>query len=249
MNESFKFINEQSNSALVFVCDHASNALPDQYGLLGLSNDVFNQHVAIDIGAYAVGAQLAQRFDSALIYSCYSRLLVDLNRFPDHASWIPAQSDGINIPGNQHLDENERRFRAEHFFWPYQNAVAGHIAKLEQRGQSPIVVSVHSFTPALSDGAHRPWHYGILSADDRRLADLLIDSLEEIPDICVGDNQPYHANNPMGYTAKTHAEDRGHLNALVEIRQDLIDSDEGVEQRAQEFGDALERALENLNSS
>ncbi len=84
MNEkpAFNIVNEESESPLVFVVDHASNALPESYESLGLQASVFSQHMAWDIGALKVAHQIGERFDAVVINSCYSRLLVDLNRFP-----------------------------------------------------------------------------------------------------------------------------------------------------------------------
>jgi predicted N-formylglutamate amidohydrolase len=57
--------------------------------------------------------------------------------------------------------------------------------------------------------------------------------------LVVGDNEPYSAREPAGYTVRTHAEKRGlpHLN--VEIRQDLIATEVG----AAEWADRLTRVL------
>ena len=85
------------------VCDHAANAIPGAYNNLGVEAGTLQEHVAWDIGARNVMSLLSERFVCTAIESHYSRLLVDLNRFPDHPTWIPATSDGVVIPGNQNL--------------------------------------------------------------------------------------------------------------------------------------------------
>ena len=37
---------------LIFICDHASNALPASYGTLGLESEAFATHIACDIGCH-----------------------------------------------------------------------------------------------------------------------------------------------------------------------------------------------------
>ena len=242
----FKVQQAKTPSPLIIVCDHASNALPEGVGQLGLDDSVFSKHVAWDIGALKVAHMLGERLNATVISSSCSRLYVDMNRFPDSPTFIPSLSDGIEIPGNKDLNESDRQQRADDFFWPYQNAISQAVSEIAKLGQTPVVISIHSFTEALADGALRPWHIGILwNEEDDRFAAPLFSVLRKNSDICVGDNQPYHATNPHGYTVKTHAEDAGHPHALFEIRQDLIDSDEGVAKWAGVLGDALQTVLQD----
>ena len=47
------------DAGALFLCDHASPALPPAYGDLGLSPEHFTRHIAYDIGAAALTEQLA----------------------------------------------------------------------------------------------------------------------------------------------------------------------------------------------
>ena len=67
--------------------------------------------------------------------------------------------------------------------------------------------------------------------------------METDPDICVGDNEPYSARNPEGYTIEVHADRRGYPNVLVEVRQDLIDDTAGVEKWGNYLVEALDHVL------
>ncbi|MFM8801075.1 MAG: N-formylglutamate amidohydrolase, partial [Tagaea sp.] len=51
------------------------------------------------------------------------------------------------------------------------------------------------------------------------------------------------ARDGHGYTMRTHCETAGIPHALIELRQDLIDTLAGIEKWAATFGDALARAL------
>jgi predicted N-formylglutamate amidohydrolase len=62
-------------------------------------------------------------------------------------------------------------------------------------------------------------------------------------DVEVGDNQPYDARDGHGYTMREHCEQAGYPHALIEIRQDLIDTQAGAAKWAAIFGDALDPLL------
>ena len=88
---------------VLLICDHASNRVPAALAGLGSRAEYFNQHIAGDIGAAAVTRLLALALDASAILAGYSRLVVDCNREPADPSSIPAESDGIAIPGNRDL--------------------------------------------------------------------------------------------------------------------------------------------------
>ncbi len=61
-------------------------------------------------------------------------------------------------------------------------------------------------------------------------------------DLCVGDNEPY-SGREVGFTMDTHGGAAGLPHVEVEIRQDLIADEEGVERWAMVVGDVLAAAL------
>ena len=60
----------------------------------------------------------------------------------------------------------------------------------------------------------------------------------------VGDNQPYDARSMWGTTVNVHGDARRLPNVLLEIRHDLIDSDEKSDEWAKKTGDCLKTVLE-----
>jgi predicted N-formylglutamate amidohydrolase len=218
---------EEGAANLLLTCDHASNIVPRALGALGLGASELTQHIAWDIGAANVTRRLAGLLDAPAILAGFSRLVIDCNRDLDDASSIPETSDGVPIPGNRNLAAPARAARMEKIFAPYHAAIEHWLEARRARGMVPAFVSIHSFTPVM-DGKARPWHAGILWDSDARIPLPLLAALRSDPSLVVGDNEPYSAREPPGYTVRHHAEARGLPHVAIELRQDLIGDDQGA---------------------
>ncbi len=234
----FTILNAQGAVPAVLLCDHASNAVPAALDDLGLDEAARSRHIAWDIGAAEVTRHLTKILDAPAALSGYSRLVVDCNRSHDDPTAMRQISDGTIVPGNRGLDATARALRAEGCYWPYHRAVTGLIDAVAARGVTPAIISIHTCTPVMKD-FERPWHIGVLSNHDRRMADLLIAELGRDSTLCVGDNQPYSGLDPHGYTIENHALPQGRPNVLLEIRQDLVDTLHGARHWAELVGKAL----------
>lgn len=224
-------------SGILLLCDHASNAVPPDLGDLGLPASEFQRHIAYDIGAAAVTRSLARRLNAPAILTRFSRLIIDPNRGRDDPTLVMRLSDGAVVPGNAKVDEAEIQRRIERFYDPYDAAISDAIHKAMASGHPPAIVTVHSYTPVWR-GWPRPWHVGILWDADDRYAQPLLEGLADEKGLVVGDNEPYDGAL-AGDTVDRHATIRGLANALIEIRQDLIASDEGAEEWAERFARLL----------
>ncbi|MDE0154931.1 MAG: N-formylglutamate amidohydrolase [Gammaproteobacteria bacterium] len=223
----FRFIDRRSSSRRLVVADHAGNAVPGSLQGLGLDQDVFRQHIAVDIGSRALAARLAELLGSSLLLANYSRLVVDLNRHLDDPTAFISESDGIAIPGNQNLGAADKRRRADAIHHPYHKAIDNLIDDFMKQGSLPVIISMHSFTPVLEDVA-RPWHIGVLWDKDPRIAHPLLARLRQNPELLVGDNEPYSGRHPSDYTVDYHGEGRGVANVSIEVRQDLLGDNGGI---------------------
>jgi predicted N-formylglutamate amidohydrolase len=242
----FEELNADSTVPLLLLCDHAGREIPHSLGRLGLDAAALDLHVAWDVGAGALTHRLARRTGAAAILGVYSRLVIDLNRAPGSPTSILAESDGVVVPGNRELDEWERGRREEEIFRPYHDHVAARLDCWRQRERSPAVVAVHSFTPHMN-GFDRPWHVGVLWEHDGRIAIPLMSRLQAQPEMCVGDNEPYSAHDPEGYTLRAHCGGHGALpHVLLEIRQDLIDTPDGVAAWTAILDEALGEVLHDI---
>ena len=229
-------------SKLLFLCDHASNRVPPDYDGLGLPAPLFETHIAYDIGAAFVTEALAEAYGAPALLGTASRLVIDLNRGADDPTIVMKLSDGSIIPGNAHADAAEVVRRIAVFHAPYHAAIA---VALDHMGPEAVVISIHSFTPAWK-GRPRPWDVGVLYDRDRRLADPLMRRLGEAG-FTVGDNEPY-SGALEGDTLYQHGTLRGLPHALIEIRQDLIASDEAAQAFAIRLMPILDAALTDLTS-
>jgi predicted N-formylglutamate amidohydrolase len=231
-----------ASTPLLFLCDHASNAVPPEYDKLGLARKLFETHIAYDIGAAEVTRALAEAYGAAALLGGVSRLLIDLNRGADDPTLVMKLSDGSIIPGNRGADAQEVASRLARFHAPYHAAIQQQIARI---GPAAILISIHSFTPAWK-GVPRPWEIGILYGADARLAQPLMKRLAEAGFV-VGDNEPY-AGALDGDTLDTHGTRTGHANVLIEIRQDFLDRAEKARPFADRIKPILDAALKDMES-
>ena len=218
----FHIHGEDRASRWLITCDHAANTVPPCVGGgdLGLPQSDMDRHIAFDIGAAGVTRALADALDAPAILSNFSRMVIDPNRGLDDPTLLMKLYDGSVIPTNATVDDVEKARRVDAFYTPYHTA----LADLAARQDDTIIIAVHSFTPKLNGRAPRPWHIGILHEFDDRLSDPLLALLNNEDDLCVGDNEPYAGHLP-GDSVDRHALKVGRANALIEVRNDLIETD------------------------
>ncbi len=205
----------------VFV-DHATNAMPEEFHSLGLPEDILETHIAYDIGAGELGTTLARILNGTCFCCDYSRLIMDPNRDPGSHDSIPAVSDLIPIPGNEGIDDDERKRRLEVFHEPYHARLAAEVDALHKTHPTLFAISVHSFSRRLmGDYRDRPWHIGFLWRHDPTNARAFIEWLSGHTDYCLGDNEPYDAR-AFNYSVDRHIGARKIPHITLEVRQDLL---------------------------
>ena len=236
----YRRIEGDLSLGLLILCDHAENTLPEAYGTLGLRSEDLHRHIAYDLGAAGVTEHLARALGAPALFTRFSRLLIDPNRGADDPTLIMQLSDGLIVPANVGLGEDEIDARVERFYRPYHRAVDRAIEAGIAAGKPPVVLAVNSFTQAWK-GVPRPWHVSVLWDKDPRLALPLLEALRAFPDIEVGDNVPY-SGQLKGDTLYRHATARGLAHALIEVRQDLILAEAGQA----EWGGRLAIALSQV---
>jgi predicted N-formylglutamate amidohydrolase len=240
-DKPYRSIEGDVGVGLLILCDHAENTIPEAYGTLGLRSEDLHRHIAYDLGASGVAERLARELGAPALLSRFSRLLIDPNRGLDDPTLIMQLSDGLIVPGNVGIGDAEIAARIARYYEPYHRAIDRAIEVAIGAGKPPIVLSMHSFTQAWK-GTPRPWHVAVLWDKDPRLPVPLLSGLQTIPGIVVGDNEPY-SGQLKGDTLYRHATLRGLAHALVEVRQDLILSEEGQTEWAKRLAEVLRHIL------
>ncbi|MFY0597009.1 MAG: N-formylglutamate amidohydrolase [Cognatishimia sp.] len=242
-HESYHIYGEDRPSRWIITIDHARNTVPSEVngGDLGLAAKDMERHIAYDIGALGVGLKLGELMNAPVIASNFSRLVIDPNRGPNDPTLIMRLYDGTLIPANADIDDVEEERRKECYYSPYHQA----LNKLADSRDDPIIVAMHSFSPQLNGKAPRPWEIAILHAahDRRNLGPHVIKRLEGEGDLNVGDNEPYHGHLP-GDSVDRVALQKDRMNALIEVRQDLIVDEPGQHAWAERLAPVLTDALD-----
>ena len=235
MSEPAATVERESGAgAFVLLCDHASNRIPDRYDSLGIDPATRESHAAWDPGALPVARLLAEGLDAPLVFSTVSRLVVDCNRVENAPDLFPTMTEVHEIPGNRNLDFDARMERLLSIHAAYHTLIE---EVLEDRPDAALV-AIHSFTPVWR-GQQRPWDIGILHDDNRALADAMLTRLEARGDLNVGRNQPYSPADGVYYTLDRHGTSAGRAAAMVEIRNDLIETPDQHRRWADILTDAL----------
>ncbi len=243
-NEAFEVEGADRTAAWIVTCDHATNIVPGWVngGELGLPPKDMARHIALDVGAAGVTRHLAKLLNAPAVLSCFSRLVIDPNRGADDPTLITQLYDGTIVPGNRNIDGAERDSRKTRLYDGYHNAIE---EVIRTRQPDAIYLAIHSFTPRLNGKHPRPWHVTVLHADDDRFAAPLLSHLAAEDDLITAGNEPY-TGALKGDSVDQHALRSGRPNALIEIRQDLIETPEDQTKWAERLAPILEAAREDM---
>jgi predicted N-formylglutamate amidohydrolase len=242
--EPVRVINPGGTSPFLLLGDHAGNLVPHALDDLGLPPEELRRHIGWDIGIGDLGPMLAEALDAVFVRQTYSRLVIDCNRDPARADAMPEVSDLTVVPGNRTLDDADRAARVAAIHTPYQAAIAAEIARRDAAGQGTILVSLHSFTPAMQRIA-RPWQVGVLhDGGDTSFAHALLAAFRTDPALTVGDNEPYSMDT-IDHTIPRHAYPAHRPYAEIEVRQDLIDTVAGCVDWSDRLATALRAAADS----
>lgn len=237
--------NANGRSPILLICEHASRFLPSRYGSLGLGPAELESHIAWDPGALGVARSLSRLLDAALIHATVSRLVLDLNRDPSAPDSITSLSEVTAIPGNCDLDPAERARRVSEVYDAFHGAIDIYADARLKAGKIGAVVSIHSFTPVYR-GVPRPWEIGLIFDRDERFAHAVEAGLKRDTTLNVGMNEPYSPADRVFHTLERHAERRGLAPLMIEIRNDLIRTEDGQASWANRLAPLLRDGAQTL---
>jgi predicted N-formylglutamate amidohydrolase len=72
--------------------------------------------------------------------------------------------------------------------------------------------------------------------------------LHKVADLCVGDNEPYAGHLP-GDSVDRHALTMGRANALIEVRNDLIETEDQQLEWGKRLAPILAKSLERMEAN
>ena len=231
---------------LVLVCEHASNAFPEPWGDLGLTEDQRHAHIAWDPGALVLATALAEELGATLVEAHVSRLIYDLNRPPHSKNAMAETSEIHEIPGNRGLTSEARLARTRAIYLPFHAGLRAVIAAKLAEGIAPQVITIHSFTP-IYHGAQRDVEFGVIHDADPALATAIVAQAQADTSLKTELNAPYSAADEVTHTLALHATPYGLQNAMLEVRNDLIASPDACAHMAQTLAPVLTAALKRLD--
>jgi predicted N-formylglutamate amidohydrolase len=240
MSTPYRVIGNPRADGILIVADHASNLVPASIDL-GLSEDQLSQHIAWDIGVAGVAERLCLQFGYAAFLGGVSRLVVDCNRERDIGSVIPKNSDDVHIKGNI-LNAAQHEERLATYYDPYHNA----LSQLLKSHRPALILSLHSFTPMLRTDPvqSRPWEIGILYNEYETASHWMIEELNGAG-FKVGDQQPY-SGKQLNATMNRHAEGNDIPYIGIEMRQDLVTEEAGIDRFVQIIGQSCNKIAKKL---
>ncbi len=208
--------------------------LGDHTGTKGLDHIKFHEtgmdsgeHYVYDIGSEDVVKALTDYIGGAGVYTwsiCnnYSRLLIETNR--SEAQCITTHAEGVPIPSNVDITDEEKQRRIDAIYKPYDAAVQAQIKKVLDAGGIPVVVALHSFTKRFAN-LDRPEEIGVMNFGDKRMSKamwLVSHSLGYRVEM----DKPYDGRFVVDAALRRATEELLLPNVFLEVRNDLIDTPE-----------------------
>ncbi|MDQ9170429.1 N-formylglutamate amidohydrolase [Oxalobacteraceae bacterium R-40] len=186
-----------SRDFFIVTCEHGGNRIPARYRNYFSGHGGFLEtHRGYDRGALPMARSLASALSAPLFYTTVSRLLIDLNRSPNH----PKLYSELTRP----LPRQVKQEIMERHYLPYRTEVESRVAQAVKQGRRVIHISSHSFTPELN-GEVRDADIGLLydskRSEESKLCRLWQAALKKsLPDLRVRMNYPYSGSSD-GLTA------------------------------------------------
>lgn len=208
------------NARILLTCEHATRQVPREYrALFRDAETVLASHRGWDPGALEMSEALAHASGARLICGRATRLLVELNRSPDHPQlWSEFTRD---------LPDAEKAAILAAWYHPYRSRVHQCVGRYVAEGESVRHFSIHTFTPVF-EGRIRDCDVGILFDPDRPLEVRTARELRSwlrmaVPGLRVRMNQPYKGVDD-GFTTwlRRHFGDASYSGIEIEFNQALL---------------------------
>jgi predicted N-formylglutamate amidohydrolase len=246
--------------------DYIPRSLHDAQGRpLGVTDPAdLDRHIAIDHGIRELTRLVATSTRAHVFRATHSRLVADINRFPDESDCVAPTADGTEIPLNSALDEAGREARLAKYFHPAIDGLREFVREIAADiGSEPFVICMHSFARVLSEGSQHPKRHDVCVFSYPEFGPIPnVEAFVRIlrtqqPDLVIGHDEPFSARTPglstppgdkrMASPTSFHGviERNNVLNHFaLEICQDLISDEAGQSRMARAITRALDTAFD-----
>jgi len=131
-------------TTVLLTCEHGGNQVPADYRkLFAPHRELLNTHRGWDPGTKELAEQWQQTLGCGLQVATVTRLLVDLNRSPNHRNVFSEITR--EVPANEKLE------LLSVYHAPHRLRITEQVKLAIASGQRVLHVGVHSFTPVLND--------------------------------------------------------------------------------------------------
>ena len=206
--------------AVLVTCEHAGNNVPRTWAhLFRGQGAVLRTHRGYDIGALGVAREMASRLRTTPIVHLTTRLLVEVNRSPDHPHLFSEFT--------RTLPEPDRRAIMDAHYTKHRTMIERAIARLIARQYRVLHAGIHSFTPVLGDEV-REVQIGLLFDPARSFESNICHQWRDAirradPSLDVRFNEPYKGvDDGLTTHLRTRFPDESYAGIEIEVRNDLI---------------------------
>lgn len=214
--DAVETLGRPSRGMILTTCEHASNRVPRGWHATRADRALLSAHWGYDLGAAWVTRRVVHRTGGVGVLARASRLLVDVNRAPDDATLILADTHDGAPSFNRSVSAAERQRRTARFHEPFHATVAAMV----RIGRPRLLVSVHSFTDVWQ-GRRREVEAGVLFDRHDAHALAMVQALRA-QGLRTEANEPYSGKAGLIYSAARHGGEAGLPYFEIELRQDLL---------------------------
>ena len=229
--KAFHVVQKNCTGPFFFTAEHSSNIIPVEHTLA--EDDFLQSHWGWDIGIDSLMTLLCQKLSCRGVKTTLSRLWIDTNRAPTQKGLIKTHIESVPLSFNQNLypQDVDDRLRLHE---DYHQAITQH---LRAHTNSPILVSLHSFTPIWNNQL-RNMDIGVLFDRDTDLAHCLAQILEDLG-FFVALNEPYSGKNGLIYSADRHGTQENIPYVELEFNQSILSAPKRISFVAERLCQAL----------
>jgi predicted N-formylglutamate amidohydrolase len=141
------------------------------------------------------------------------------------------------------MGDDEIHSRQSEIFDPFDKAIQQGLDRFPRKA----AFSIHSFTPQMQGQRPRPWHAGFLTRSDEPTGIALLDNIQmQKPNLTLALNQPYVIEDESDWFIPQYAESNKLKHCLIEVRNDQLLDNNGIDIWASLLATAIESVMETV---